>query len=373
MKINDHIFGRRDFSKQLIGSLGAIAIGTPVFSRYLLNDFAKNNSKKLGIALMGLGNYSTNQLAPAIEKAKFCELKGVVTGSPSKAKKWKSKYNLSKKNIYNYENFDSIISNSEIDIVYVVLPNSMHKEFTIRAAKAGKHVICEKPIALNSQDAQEMIDAVSAAGKKLFIGYRLHYEPHNIEAARIGQNQIYGKVKVFDGSFGFKIGDPTQWRLKHSLAGGGALMDVGIYVIQGARYSIGEEPISITAQEYKTDKIKFKEVDETIFWQMEFPSGAVASCITSYSTYIERLYIAAENGFVHLSPAYSYGSISGTLGRKPLDLPQVNQQQLHMDGVAYSLLTGTVAKNISGEEGLKDMKVIDAIYKSISIGEKVII
>ncbi|MDG2397201.1 MAG: Gfo/Idh/MocA family oxidoreductase [Flavobacteriaceae bacterium] len=371
MKDKNNVRSRRNFSKQLIGGLGAIAIGTPVFSREVLNNYAMTNKKKLGIALVGLGRYSTYQLAPALEISQFCELKGIVTGTPSKAVKWKKKYNLSPKNIYNYENFDSIVNNSEIDIVYIVLPNSMHKEYTIRAAKARKHVICEKPMAVNALEAQEMIDAVSAVKKQLFIGYRLHYEPHNIEAARIGQKEVYGKVKIFEGSFGFKIGDPSQWRLKHSLSGGGALMDVGIYAIQGARYSIGQDPIALTAQEYKTDNIKFSEVDETIFWQMEFPSGAVSSCITTYSSYIERLYVAAENGYVELSPAYSYGSIKGSIKREPMNFEEVNQQQLHMDGIAYSILSGTKAKNIYGEEGLKDMKIIDAIYKSISTGEKV--
>ena len=150
-------------------------------------------------------------------------------------------------------------------------------------------------------------------------------------------------------------------------------MDVGIYAIQAARYSTGEMPFSITAQEYKTDKVKFSEVDETIFWQMEFPSGAVASCITTYASYIERLYLSSERGFVDLSPAYSYGSIGGRVRRKPLDFPQVNQQQLHMDGISYSLQTGTKAKNIYGDEGLKDMNIIDAIYKAVATGEKVII
>ena len=364
---------RRNFSKTFMATLGSLAVTNPLFSNDLLDDFKKSNPKKLGIALVGLGNYSKNQLAPALEKTEFCELKAVVTGTPSKAKTWQAKYNLSGKNIYNYENFDSIASNPDIDIVYIVLPNSMHKEYTIRAAKAGKHIICEKPMAMNSIEAEEMISEVAKAGKKLFIGYRLHYEPHNIEAMRIGQNQVFGKVKILNCSFGFRIGDPTQWRLKYSLAGGGALMDVGIYAIQAARYSTGEMPFAITAQEYKTDKVKFSEVDETIFWQMEFPSGAVASCITTYASYIERLYLSSERGFVDLSPAYSYGSIGGRVRRKPLDFTQVNQQQLHMDGISYSLQTGTKAKNIYGDEGLKDMNIIDAIYKAVKTGEKVII
>ena len=147
-------------------------------------------------------------------------------------------------------------------------------------------------------------------------------------------------------------------------------MDVGIYVIQASRYTIGEEPISLTAQEIKTDKVKFREVDETILWQMNFPSGAVASNITTYATNINRFYLGLEKGRIQMSPSYTYRGLAGVINGKPMNVTPVNQQQKHMDGIAYSLLSNTKAKNIYGDEGLKDMKVIDAIYKAVKSGKE---
>ncbi len=204
----------------------------------------------------------------------------------------------------------------------------MHAEFTIRAAKAGKHVICEKPMAVSAVEAQSMIDACDAAKRKLYIGYRLHYEPHNVEAMRLGQENVFGNLKYVQTEFGFRIGDPSQWRLKKALAGGGAMMDVGIYALQAARYVTGEEPVLVTAQEYKTDPVKFAEVDETITWQLTFPSGCVASCSTSYAMSQHRLYAAAESGWFALRPAYGYGGIAGETSKGPMDFPEVNQQAL---------------------------------------------
>ena len=360
---------RRKFNKTILASLGSIGISHSLLGVKPL--YPKN--KKLGIALVGLGNYATKQLGPALLETSFCELKAIVTGTASKIPQWKKKYGLSDSQVYNYENFDTIINNPEVDIVYVVLPNNMHKEYTLRAFRANKHVICEKPLALNAIEANEMIEASRLVDRKLYVGYRLHYEPHHQEVIRLCRKKTFGRIKHFEGGFGFHIRNSNQWRLKKQY-GGGALMDVGIYVIQGARYSIGEEPISVTAREYKTDKIKFKEVDELIVWQMEFPSGAIASCTTSFAASTNHLFVAAEKGFIRLSPSYTYGKISGYTRKYAFDFQQVNQQALHMDGISNHLINGMPHLNTGGDEGLKDMKVIDAIFKSAAAdGKKVVI
>lgn len=330
---------------------------------------AMPQQKKLGVALLGLGSYAGGKLAPGLMETKNCYLAGVVTGTPEKATKWKNQYNLKDKNIYNYSNFDSISDNKDIDIVYVVLPNSMHHEYVIRAARAGKHVMCEKPMAISVKECQEMIDACKKAGVRLSIGYRLHFEPYNMEAMRFGQEKVMGKVKIVESSMGFKIGDPTQWRLKKAMSGGGAMMDVGIYAIQGARYSTGEEPVSVLAQEYKTDNQKFKDVDETIIWQMEFPSGAVSTSTTTYASGVDRLYIAAENGSLELEPAFGYGPQAGKTNKGVLNLPNINHQAAQMDDFATCVRENRES-SVNGEEGLKDLKVIEAIYKSLQSGKK---
>lgn len=325
--------------------------------------------KKLGVALVGLGSYATNQLQPALKQAKNCYLAGIVTGTPEKAEKWKKEHNLPDKNIYNYENFDTIADNPAIDVVYVVLPNSMHAEYTIRAARAGKHVICEKPMSVSVKEGEEMIAACKKAGVRLFIGYRLHAEPFNQAAMKFRTTDV-GAIKIVQSEMGFRIGDPTQWRLKKAMAGGGAMMDVGIYAIQGARYSTGEEPVAVWAQEFKTDPVKFKEVDETITWQMEFPSGAVSNSLTTYASHTERLFISAERGWLELRPAFGYGPIKGSTHKGELNLPVVHHQTAQMEHFSSCILENKPS-NEDGEEGLRDMKIIEALYKSIETGKKV--
>ncbi len=357
---------RRNFLSTLTAGASVLTMqGTRANAATLAGNF----QKKLGVALVGLGYYSEHKLAPALQETTHCELRGIVTGTPDKVSKWKSRFGIKDEHVYSYETFDQIADDDEIDIIYVVLPNSMHHEYVLRAAKAGKHVICEKPVSVSVNQAVEMVDACKKAGVRYFVGYRLHFEPFTLEAMRIGQKKEFGKVKIVHSEMGFRIGNPDQWRLKKALAGGGAMMDVGIYAIQGARYSIGSEPVYVTAQEYKTDPQKFREVDETISWQMEFPGGEVAVCATSYASSLERLLISAEEGWVELRPAFGYGPIRGKTHKGELNLPVVNHQALQLDGMAKCILENRES-TASGEEGVRDMKVIEAIYKSVAAGGK---
>jgi predicted dehydrogenase len=358
-------YTRRKFITTL--GAGSALLMLPAIPKFSETLFA--GDKKLGIALVGLGNYSTHELAPALQETSFCYLSGIVTGTPAKAERWKQQYNIPDKNIYNYKNFDEIADNKSIDVIYVVLPNSMHCEFVIRAAKAGKHVFCEKPMALSVKECEEMIAACKKAGVRLFIGYRLHTDPYHKAAMKFRTDGHSGILYV-QSEFGFKIGDPTQWRLKKAMAGGGALMDVGIYAIQAARYSIGEEPLSVTSQEYKTDYEKFAEVDETITWQMQFPGGHISNSTTSYSLQLNNLYISTENRWFNLMPAFNYGGIKGMTNEGELNFPRINQQAVQMDTFAKCILDGSQS-DAGGEEGLKDLKVIEAIYKSIESKSKV--
>ena len=354
---------RRDFLQR--AGAGAVALSIP----HILFPKAKQQDR-LGVALVGLGNYSKGQLAPALQETKHCYLAGLVTGTPSKGEEWSAKYNVPKKNVYNYENFDEIANNPDIDVVYVVLPNSMHAEFTIRAAQAGKHVICEKPMAISVAECQQMIEACKKADRRLSIGYRLHYEPHNQEMMRLGQQEVYGPLDYVESNFGFPIGDPTQWRLRKDLAGGGAMMDVGIYCIQGARYVTGKEPIAVMAQEFKTDPVKFAEVDETITWQMEFPDGIVSSSSTTYAFGIQRLHAYARGKQFGLAPAYVYSGLKGVTPEGPMNIPQTNHQALHMDDFSLCIKENRPTRT-PGEMGMQDMRIIEAIYESIKKGKKV--
>lgn len=362
---------RRDFLKTLSRGMGGAALAAsagPLVGRAAVPD-----EEKLGVALVGLGNYATGQLAPALQETTNCELTGIVTGTPAKAEKWKTKYDIPEENVYNYETYDRIADNDDIDIIYVVLPNGMHAEYTIRAAEAGKHVLCEKPMATSVQECRDMIAACEKAGVKLSVGYRLHFQPHHQHVMELGQDEVYGPVTVMQNGFGFRIPDDAvdephfEWRLDKEMAGGGALMDVGIYAIQGARYVTGEEPEAVTAQEYTTRPDVFDEVDETLFFQLEFPGGTVVDGSTTYNGNFNRLYATATEGWFEVRPAYGYGGVEGRTHEGPMDLQNVNQQARQMDAFAEAVRQDR-APRVGGEEGLRDLEVIEAIYESIAAG-----
>jgi predicted dehydrogenase len=364
---------RRNFLQKISASVLTLSIsGNAIASA---KDFFNQpyEGPVLRVAIMGLGSYGT-RVADAMQACAKAKLVGVISGTPAKIKNWQSKYNIPASNCYNYENFDLIKDNSEIDAVYVITPNALHHDQVIRLAKAGKHVICEKPMALNAKEGQEMIDACKKANVKLLVGYRMHFEPKTLEVIRMRKEGELGKVMFFQGLCGFKIGDPTQWRLNKQLAGGGSLMDIGIYAINGARYMVGEEPVWVTAQEAKTNPEKFKEgVDETIQFQLGFPGGAVASCLSSYNiSNLDRFFLTAEKGFAELLPSTGYGPIKGRTNKGELNYTHITHQTVQMEKMAGIILSGeTALVPVDGEEGLKDLKIIDGIYLALKTGKKV--
>jgi len=326
-------------------------------------------SGKLGIALVGLGYYSENQLAPALQETEHCYLAGIVTGTESKIDKWKAKYQLPDKNIYNYQTFDNIKDNTDIDIVYIVLPNALHAEYVIRAARAGKHVICEKPMAITVEECDRMIAACREAGKLLSIGYRLHFEPYNQQMMRLGQDKQFGNWVNLTAEHG--MSDTKDWRLNKALAGGGPLMDLGIYCVQGCRYTTGMEPVAVTAKELpKTNPEKFQTVEEGLSWVMEFPGDIKAACTTSYSKKMNRLRAEGKNEWAELSPAYAYSGIKGETSQGKMDFPQVNQQARQMDDFARAIKDNRPTP-VPGEMGKQDVKILQAIYRSMATGQRV--
>ena len=366
---------RRKFLQNIAGS----ALALPLLSGKISFEYNEQpanisyDGPVLRVAIMGLGSYGT-RVADAMKDCTKAKLVGVISGTPSKIASWQTKYNIPEKNCYDYQNFDNIKSNPDIDAVYIITPNALHKDQAIRVARAGKHVICEKPMAINAKEGKEMVDACKKANVKLLVGYRMHFEPKTLEIIRMRKDGEFGKVLFFQGLSGFRIGDPTQWRLKKELAGGGAMMDIGIYSINGARYMIGEEPVWVTAQETKTDKEKFKEgVDETIQFQLGFPSGAVASCLSTYTmNNLDRFFLNGEKGFAEMQPSTGYGPIKGRTHKGELTHEHKTHQTIQMDE-----MTGIILENkqpivpVDGDEGLKDLKIMDAIYEATRTGKKV--
>jgi predicted dehydrogenase len=333
---------------------------------------AQTPKKKLGVALCGLGGLSTNQIAPALQKTRHCELVGVVSSDRQKSKQWQTKYNIPDRNVYTYDTIEKMIDNPDIDIVYVVTPNALHLDHSVAAAKAGKHVFCEKPMEITVERCQKMIDACKKADRLLGVAYRCQTEPHHLECIRIAREKELGNIKMIEGGFGISVGDPNQWRLKHSLSGGGALMDVGIYLLQATRYITGEEPVMVTALESKTDAKKFAEVDETMTWTSTFPSGVVAYCGASFNTALmSRFNVQTDRGSFGMEPAFNYGGLKGHRSDgKPLDFPQVDQFATELDDFARCILENKPTR-VSGEEGMQDVKILTAIYESARTGKAV--
>jgi predicted dehydrogenase len=361
---------RRKFLQK--AGLSTLAISLPL-SETLGNLKGMNDEKILRVAIMGLGSYGT-RVAEAMKDCKRAKLVGVISGTPSKIEAWQKKYGIPAKNCYNYENFDQIEDNPDIDAVYVITPNSLHKPYSIRVAQAGKHVICEKPMALNAAEGREMVAACRLAGVHLLVGYRMHFEAKTLEVVRRQRAGEFGKTLFFQGLSGFMIGDPTQWRLNRELAGGGSMMDIGVYSINGARYMLNEEPIWVTAQEVKTDPVKFKDgVDETITFQMEFPSGAIASCLSTYSmNHLDKFFLNGTKGFAEMQPSTGYGPIKAWTNQGPIEAEHITHQTTQMDEMAGVILDGKKPLiPVNGEEGLCDLVIIDAIYRAVKSGERV--
>src|SRR5579863_8744803 len=330
-------------------------------------------TRKTGYCVIGLGRIA-GHFMPAVRSSTTSLLTGLVSGHRDKAERIAAEYGVPSNSIYNYENFDEIARNSAIDAVYVALPNSMHAEYTIRAAKAGKHVLCEKPMSTSVADAEAMIAACKAARVKLMIAYRCHYEPTNLKAIQLVRTGALGRVQAIESAFGFNIA-PGEWRLSKKLAGGGPLFDVGIYSLNACRYLTGEEPEHIAATASVIDQDgRFKEVEENVSWTMKFPSGIVASCNTTYGANMEGFYrVHGSKGWLEVDSAFVYEGLrlraeySGTKLDEPNPARDPSQFQAEAEHLSHCIQNGLDPQS-PGEEGLRDMRYISEIYRSAGIG-----
>lgn len=354
-------------SRRRFIATGAAAVASAVAAPRILA--GTGQEKSLGVALVGLGYYSTDLLAPALQLTKNCHLAGIVTGTPEKARAWKEKYGIKEGNIYNYQNFDTIRDNPDIDIVYVVLPPSMHKEYVIRAARAGKHVFCEKPMALTSADCQEMIKVCKDQKRYLAIGYRCQHDPNTQEFMSIAREQKLGKVKYISVAAAYVESRKGHWKMKKAI-GGGSMYDMGVYALQGARLAAGEEPVAVTAQSVVNRPEIFNEADEMMMFQLKFPSGAIASCMGGHGANGNYLKVNYEKGTLFMEPFSSYRNNKGSSTLGVIDHPLENQQARQMDEDALAIRNNTPLL-VPGEEGLQDIRIVEAIYKAVKSGREV--
>ena len=357
---------RRTFLSKLSKSSLALSVAPLSFPNIL----SKQPKDKLGIALVGLGYYSGSVLAPALQLTQKCELRGIVTGSPEKIPVWQEKYGIKDGNVYNYQNMHEVANNPEIDVIYIVLPPSMHAEYSIIAAEAGKHVWCEKPMAISVEECQSMIDACNKNKVKLSIGYRMQHEPNTQTVIGFGKKKPYGNILKIKAEAGYTDGRTNHWKQKKDM-GGGAMYDMGVYPLNACRYVTGEEPIAVTAKHSTNRPEVYTEVDETTSFMLEFPSGAIAECKTSFGMGMNELRVDCERGWYELTPFQSYNGVKGrTSDGVMLNRPIENQQARQMDDDTQAIWDDRLLM-VPGEEGLADIRVVEAVYKSAAAGERV--
>lgn len=351
--------------------------------------------RRVGYAIVGLGRLTIDQILPAFATSKYCKPVALVSGHREKAVKLAAQYGILESNITDYENYERLKDMPGVEAIYIVLPNSMHKEFTLRGAKIGKHILCEKPMANSAADCEAMIAACKAANVKLMIAYRQQYEPNNLFLQQAVAAGKLGKVRSVVASNSQNEGDPTQWRLKRGLAGGGCLPDVGIYCLNATRFLTNEEPEEVTAFTIQPkDDPRFTEVESHCSFTLRFPSGMVATLVTAYDVHHSSfLRLEGTEGTAEMDPAFGYhgaklrfqklGDASGfglpgndgpQNQRKDVtfqpDLPDKDQFALEMDHFSECVLQNRQPRT-PGEEGLQDQRIMEAIYRSAASGRTV--
>ncbi len=331
-----------------------------------------SSQQKLGVALVGLGYYSRDLLAPALQQTNHCELQGIVTGSPEKIPVWQKKYGIKDSNVYNYQNMHEIANNDDIDVIYIVLPTGLHAEYAIKAANAGKHVWCEKPMARTAEECQQIIDACNKNRVKLSIGYRMQHETNTQKIMTWAESKPYGNINNVISEAGYNGGSINPWKLKKEM-GGGAIYDMGVYSINAARYSTRMEPIAVTATQSTERPDIFTEVDETTSFKMEFPGEIIVDGKTSFGQNLNNLEVNAANGWYFLRPMQSYSGVQGKTS-DGLVLPPMrkNQQAVQMDDDALAIINDTEVM-VPGSEGMKDIHIVQKINEAAATNRRILI
>ncbi len=331
----------------------------------------EKTDRKLGIALLGLGSYSKGQIAPSLQFTKYCELRGIITGSPEKIPVWQEKYSIKDENVYTYDNLETIANNPDIDVVYVITPTATHKDFAVRAAKAGKHVWCEKPMAMTPEDCQAIIDACEENKVYLSIGYRMLHEPNTQQFIALSKEKAFGEFTSATSYAGYAGQDPPTdyWRGQRKM-GGGALYDMGVYTVNGLRYGTQMAPVAVlkAMQDRPTD------VDVTTEYTLEYANGMTATGKTSVVTDYNLLKVEGKNGWHQMEPMQPYGGVKGMTSEGTELGPPIEgkQQTLQMDDDALAILNKTPVM-APGQMGMDDIRVIRAIIESAETGKKVLI
>ncbi|KQR41314.1 Gfo/Idh/MocA family protein [Deinococcus sp. Leaf326] len=336
----------------------------------------ETQSRRVGFAIVGIGELSAEELIPAARTSEHAYVAALVTGERGKGEAFALSLGLTPDDVYTYEEYDRLGERSDVEAVYVVLPNSMHREYVERAAKAGKHVLCEKPLGVNAADAQAIVDACAGAGVQLMTAYRCQYTPEHWAARQAVQEGRLGKIKLLDSIHVQVQDDPEAWRLKLGLAGGGPLPDVGIYSLNTIRFVTGQEPEWVFAAQHQPQgDLRFTEVEESVSFMLGFADGVVANCLTSYGALkTSTLRVLGEEGALLMDPAFPYDGLKLTIedeaGKFEPSFGSYDQFSQEFDHFAQRVRDGQRPWT-PGEEGVQDHVIMDAVYESARSGQVV--
>lgn len=330
--------------------------------------------KRVGYAVVGLGHIAEHAVLPAFRHAKRSRLIGLVSGDAAKAQRLAKKFGAPSH--CTYDRFEQCLRNPDIEAVFIATNNSRHLEFTRRAAVAGKHVLCEKPLANTSDECRQMIDACHGAGVKLMTAYRKYFEPSSVALKKLIDSKKLGRLKLIHSAFTFNLPVQQTWHLKRELAGGGSLWDVGVYCVNAVRWLTGLEPIEATAYAWSADPQRFKEVDESIAFQLKFPDGLFVQASSSFAAAkASFIQIHGEKGWAAVDPAFAYSgkkSLFGQIDGKWFGKEYAPSEEFHLE---LDHLADCIRANREpepdGTAGMRDVAVMEAIYEAAKLGRPV--
>jgi predicted dehydrogenase len=348
--------------RELLAATGAAA-GAAAFGNF-------GQEKPVGWAILGLGGYATRNIMPNFKHCKHSRLVSLITGSPEKGKMYGAQYGIPENKIYDYKNLEKIANDPDIDVVYVITPPGTHHEFVMRALKAGKHVSCEKPMTGDLKQAIEMVEEANKRNKRLGVGYRCHFEPHNLEAQRLCKEGKLGTIRYIRSDHGFTLGDWSQWHHKRAIGGYGAISEIGIYAIQAMCMFAGADPIEVVGTRDKSSNKLFKEVEDSNHFTLVFPNGITGQGATSYSWNANNVRIYGNAGRIDAEPATGYENHQFTLNGQPMIPKEANQWVLQMDHLSQCIRDPKMTLKTGGDMGLRDVRIMDAILRSADAGGK---
>jgi predicted dehydrogenase len=327
-------------------------------------------SRRVGYAVVGLGRFAEWAVLPAFRHSKKAKLVAVVSGDQKKAQRLAAKCGAS--DYYSYADYALCLAHAHVEAVYIVTSNSTHAEYTVRAAAAGKHVLCEKPMANTVDDCRQMIEACRASDVRLMIGYRKYFEPASVALKKLVTGGKLGRLKIIHSAFTIFLPPGSKvpaWRLSRKLAGGGSLVDVGVYCVNTVRWLVGREPVEAAACQWTVEPARFSEVEENIAFRLNFPEGLVLQASSSFgAAQASFLHVHGEKGWAALDPAFAYdeerrlfGKIGGRWFEKKYKV--MDEVALELDAFA-DCIRHSREPEPSGTEGLRDVAVMQAIYRS---------